>query len=400
MNPYKRLILLLALLAGFSFLVSFGILGVGRAGKIGNFDGAVLYAAGCTWLAGGNAYDHALMCRSVEGKGVIDLSDADFAYPPQSAAICVTLAHFPYSTANELWLGLNLLSLFLIIGLTAYSLLQRHDKIGPWVMAAVILGNPFTTHVIWMGQTSLIVLTALLASFTFYSIGEKSSRRIGWQLAAGICLGLASFKPQLCLLPGLWLLLERRWIIIIISAVTAVCMSYYPLMLQGPVGMIQSWHDAIVRYSSSVFNVVGSPHKVGLDTLCQAAGWNVPGFPFTLLGIAGTVFLWTQKRRFHNEDVFALLMLLTFGFIGFNHDYDFVALIPALTSLWFYASRRRVYWGVVLPLVLLFFCPQRLVHRLGLPIFDHWRTVIVLLMLWAIVDFSIRSRSDSLREEG
>ncbi|MEI6323630.1 MAG: hypothetical protein WCP60_11075 [bacterium] len=93
-------------------------------------------------------------------------------------------------------------------------------------------------------------------------------------------------------------------------------------------------------------------------------------------------------------------MLLTFGFIGFNHDYDFVALIPALTSLWFYASRRRVYWGVVLPLVLLFFCPQRLVHRLGLPIFDHWRTVIVLLMLWAILDFSMRSRSNSLREEG
>ena len=399
MNPYKRLILLLAIIAGFSSLVSFGILGVGRAGKIGNFDGAVLYAAGCTWLAAGNAYDHAQMCRSVEGKGVIDLADADFAYPPQSAAICVSLAHFPYPVANMLWLGLNLLSLLLIIALTAYALLQRKDQVGPWVMAAVILGNPFTTHVIWMGQTSLIVITALLASFTFNSISEKSSRQVAWQIASGICLGFASFKPQLCLLPGLWMLLERRWIIIIASGVTALLMSFYPLALQGPLGMMQSWHDAILRYSTSVFNVVGSPHKVGLDTLVQAAGWNVPSSLFTLLGIAGTVFLWTQKKRFHTEDVFAILMLITFGFIGFNHDYDFVALIPALTSLWYYASRRPVCWGVVVPLVILFFCPQRLVHRLGIPLLDHWRSGVVILMLWAVLDFSIRSHSKLRQEE-
>src|SRR4051794_29737398 len=93
-----RTLLALLVLAGLASLLAFGVLGVGR-GEEGlsldavrrrveglptmlfgpvqpgpestNFDGAVLYAAGRTWLRGANPYDHDELKRSVEPEGIL-----------------------------------------------------------------------------------------------------------------------------------------------------------------------------------------------------------------------------------------------------------------------------------------------------------------------------------------
>jgi high-affinity Fe2+/Pb2+ permease len=88
-------------------------------------------------------------------------------------------------------------------------------------------------------------------------------------------------------------------------------------------------------------------------------------------------------------------MAITFAFVGYNHDYDYVALIPILTSLWYYAARRPVYWTVVAPLVILFFFPQRYVRLAGIPALDQWRTIVVMLFLWAVLYFSCRTRGEA-----
>ena len=392
----RRIGLAAALLAGIASLISFGIVGIGRGGGERNFDGAVLYAAGVTWLHYGNPYDHEQLSANVHG--AVNLARILFFYPPQAAGICVLLGLFKYSTAKLLWLAANLLSIAAIIALTACGLRRRAeqipDEIGPWIMAAVIIGNPFTTHVVWMGQTSLVTIAATIAAFTF-ATGRTN------RLAAGICLGIATFKPQLCLLLGVWFLLEREWKILLVAAATAVVMSLYPIMVEGPLGMLRDWHAAIqLSYSSLIYNAPGAPHKVGLDTFLQSAGIKVPSLAVTAVGIAATIFIWAWRKRFNPDDVLAILMGLTFIFVGYNHDYDYVGLIPVLGSLWYYAYRRPKAWAFVLPLVLLLFGPQRFVRGAGSPVLDQWRTLVVILLFAELLYFSARNRASSEAANG
>jgi len=101
-------------LSGLAFQVCFGIIGFGRGGGRRNQDGAALYAAGKTWVAGANPYAHENLLQSVRGTG-INLTDVFFFYPPQSAALVVPLAPFDYSTAQLIWLTVNLIAIAAIL---------------------------------------------------------------------------------------------------------------------------------------------------------------------------------------------------------------------------------------------------------------------------------------------
>jgi Glycosyltransferase family 87 len=202
MLTVKRNVGLILVLGSIASLICFGIVGIGRAGGASygfGFDFAVLYAAGRTWLEGANPYNHNELSRSVAGiEGIGSLKGFGFFYPPQSAAFFITTALFSFPVAKVVWLGFNLLSIAAIVAMTVSSINQyqqkKRDNIGRWLMAAVAIGNPFTTHIVWMGQTSLVAFAATMAAW-FFSNKNKS-------ILAGICLGLASFKPQMCALLG------------------------------------------------------------------------------------------------------------------------------------------------------------------------------------------------------
>jgi len=158
-------------------LILFGILGIGKGDSELNFDGAVLYAAGRAWLMGLNPYNHDFLVQSVARIKEIDsLETAAFFYPPQSAALCMFAGLFDYSVAKYIWLGLNLLSIAAIIFMTVRTLNQHQNNSenqrGSWIMAAMIIGNPFTTQVVWMGQTSLMAFAATMAAW-FLSQRQK-----------------------------------------------------------------------------------------------------------------------------------------------------------------------------------------------------------------------------------
>ena len=151
-------------------LICFGIVGIGRDGQL-NADGGVLYAAGRAWLKGLNAYNHDMLTQSVATIKEIDLKNAAFFYPPQSAAFCMFVGLFDYSIAKLVWLLLNLLSIAAIIVMTVRTINQHQNnsenQLGSLVMAAMIIGNPFTAHVVWMGQTSLMAFAGTMAAWFF-----------------------------------------------------------------------------------------------------------------------------------------------------------------------------------------------------------------------------------------
>ena len=371
-------------------LILFGIIGIGRGDSQLNFDGAVLYAAGRAWLMGLNSYNHDFLVQSVAGiKEIGTLENAAFFYPPQSAALCMFAGLFDYSVAKFIWLGLNLLSIAAIIFMTVRTLNQyqnnSENQLGSWIMAAVIIGNPFTAHVVWMGQTSLMAFAATMAAWFF-----SQRQKFVW---AGICLGIASFKPQLCLLLGIWFLLERNWKILAVAFATATIMSAYPLVLYGgPVGMLAAWHQGIQdSYSSLPFNQPGTRDIMGMESLLASFGLKIPAIK--IMAVILAVLLWVFRNRINREDVFGVLMGISLTFLGYSHSYDYVTLFPLLTSLWLYSSNNRNNLLSSIALVFLLFFPRRVFEAANLPFLIHWRTIVVLILVVGVVALSMKAKS-------
>ena len=371
-------------------LILFGILGIGRGASKLNFDGAVLYAAGRAWLMGLNSYNHDFLVQSVAGiKEIGTLENAAFFYPPQSAALCMFAGLFDYSVAKFIWLGLNLLSIAAIIFMTVRTLHQHQNnsenQLGGWIVPAMIIGNPFTAHVVWMGQTSLMAFAATMAAWFF-----SQRQKFVW---AGICLGIASFKPQLCLLLGIWFLLERNWKILAVAFATVTIMSAYPLVLYGgPAGMLAAWHQGIQdSYSSLSFNQPGTRDIMGLESLFASFGLKIP--TIKIMAVILPVLLWVFRNRINREDVFAVLMGISLTFLGYTHTYDYVGLFPLLTSLWLYCSNNRNTLLSSIALVFLLFFPRRVFEAANLPFLIHWRTIVVLILVVGVVALSMKAKS-------
>lgn len=377
-------------------LICFGIVGISRDGQF-NADGGVLYAAGRAWLMGLNAYNHDMLTKSVVTiKEIDNLKDAAFFYPPQSAALCMFVGIFDYSVAKFVWLLLNLLSIAALIAMTVRTINQHQNnsekQLGILVMSAMIIGNPFTAHVVWMGQTSLMAFAATMGAW-FFSQRQKF-------VLAGICLGLASFKPQLCLLLGIWFLLERNWKILAVAFATVIIMSAYPLVLYGgPLGMLAAWQQGIQdSYSSLPFNQPGFQDKVGMESLFASLGFKIPNIK--IVAVILVVVLWVFRNKINREDILALLMGISFTFLGYTHVYDYVGLFPIMTSLWLYCSNNRKALLSSIALVFLLFFPRRIFLAAGLPFLIHWRTIVVLILVVGVAALSMKAKSsEELQQE-
>jgi hypothetical protein len=368
------------IICGFVFLVCFGILGFGRDGAR-NGDGAALYAAGKTWINGGNPYDHESLLQSVNGTG-INLTDIFFFYPPQSAALFLPLASFDYPTAQLIWLAANLIAiaviLILIVRSTETASTWTRVGMAGWLSAALFLGSPFTAHVVWMGQTSLVAFAATYGAWFF-------SQRRRWVLA-GQCLGIATFKPQICILLLLWFFLQRSWKILAVATATVAAMSIYPIFTRGPLGMMVEWQRGLSEsYSALAFNRPDFEHFIGLQALLNSVGMTVPDLLW--VGAFGTVILWMFRASILVEFIPGVLFALTFVFAGHLHDYDYAGLVFVFAPLLVHTSKNEVAFRSIMFLILLLYVPQRFVRVFQIPALSHWREVLVVVLLCMLVHF-------------
>ena len=121
---------------------------------------------------------------AVTGGSLADgsLSRFPFVYPPSAMLLFAPFGRLPFGQAL---IGWNLLSLALFLGAV------RHSLKTPWVVAAALVA-PATVIDLLLGQTGL--LTGAIALLGFGLLRQRP-------LAAGVLLGLLTFKPQLALLP-------------------------------------------------------------------------------------------------------------------------------------------------------------------------------------------------------
>ncbi|MEK7795370.1 MAG: glycosyltransferase family 87 protein [Candidatus Hydrogenedentota bacterium] len=369
------------------FMLAFGPLGVGRSGPI-NFDGFYWYAAGVCWLEGTNPYVlENLIGAMGEQKPLKNFPVYHFFYPPQIAPLSMAVAVLPYGVAKWVSVALNS-AMALVLGcLLAWVARQQsraHAPLGrnfSTALAATLgIGAPFCAHIIWMGQTSLIACVSITTSYLLYRNGSK--------VVAGGLLGLASFKPQLAFLAGLWMLLEREWRLLAVAALTSLAMCAWPMVTDGIIGAPRAWMAAVQHHDQVLPNQLGWKHIVGLRNFLFVAGLPAPNL--VPLGVLAALLVWWKRHTFTAFERFAVIMAATIVFTN-AHDYDLIAILPLLVCLWLRVEDQPALWLPAAFTVLALMVPQRLVDELNVPILSQWRVVLVIAVAASIVAMAFRS---------
>jgi hypothetical protein len=371
---------LLLVLVAVAALVLFGIVGIGRGGSQEETSDVIyLYGAGRCWWDGQNPYDFD------NYQPYTDRSGARFAYPPSVAPLCLTLATLPLPSARILMAAVNvscLLALTVTLVLSVRRLLAElppPDKaIIIALVAAVAIGNPFTAHVVWMGQMSLLAAAAAVGSWVAYT-----NRRM---LIAGFLVGVAAVKPQIAVLIYVWYLLDRQWRVLGVAAATIAALAILPLWWHGP-ELLVDWLSAVAAYQDVVHNRIDFQHVFGVRSLLSSVGLSCPSLLPMALG--GAIFLYAGRARLLTEDILPLLMCLSCLF-AYAHDYDLVALLTLAGPLLLHLRRRPFALVLLLLAALVLFFPQRFVRDVSWPWVIRYREFATLLLMFWLVVLSIK----------
>jgi hypothetical protein len=271
--------------------------------------------------------------------------------------LCLLLGAFPWTQAKVVMTLLNVVS----AGVLAYFsvLLVKQPQVkrlrvtgssAVWFIPAIVLANPFTLNVIVLGQTTLIVAAALVSGWYY-------AYRNHWVLS-GILIAISTIKPQLSLLFILWLLLERRWRVLAVAAVTTLIFCLVPIAITGPIDVFVEWFTSLGKHKNVFANVLGSPAVFSIQNLLYAAGIQIP--QLLPVGIVMMGLLWRYHSRLIIDDVIGLLMAISLLF-GFAHHYDLIALAPMVAAFWRHVHNHPKATLVVLTVMLAMIFPRNLV---------------------------------------
>ncbi|SCY40742.1 glycosyltransferase family 87 protein [Paracoccus tibetensis] len=362
---------LLFLTAALGALVLFGILGVGRGGSVFAHDMRYLYGAGAVWLQGASPYD--LETFKAAMLALLGVASDSFAYPPNAFPLAAILGSGSPARADLL---IGLLNLMALAGLALFvraavaAAGDGRDRLLVLVTIAVLVGNPFTAHVFWMGQTTLI------AAALVYGAWLCAHRRM--DVLAGVLLGLSAFKPQIAFLVGLWFLLDRRWLLLAAAAGATLAASAWPIATGGLAGSWLAWAATLHEYQSTGFNTVTFRHVFGLRSLL--AGLGLPAPSLLPAGVAALIGLYLMRRRY--DEIWLVNAVLVISFLMlFAHDYD-LAPVAVIAAPLLTVARGRP--GVLVLLCLLaavIFFPQRVWQALDLAPAARSRELALLALL-------------------
>lgn len=360
-------------------LVGFGFLGIGRGGSSYAFDLRYFWTAGEVWERMQSPYDRPVFGAAM---AVIDYPDAGaYAYPPSSSLFAMALSS--QSLANAGWLmgWLNIASLAAMIAFVHAASRQSpclwhgaRDEAAHLVAVAltagVVLGNPFAAHVIWMGQTTLLAGAFLLVSW--------DQARRGHDIAAGLFLALGAFKPQLAFLIVIWFLLDRRWLLLIASAVGTLIVSGWPIVATGLDGSWLGWLSALGEYQGEGSNLVTFKHMFGLRSALTQMGIAAPSL--ILAGIGATLILYLRRRDYDQIWLIGVLFVLSFLFV-YAHDYDVSVATILIYPLLVVVRGRAGLLVLLCVLGAVLFFPSRIWDRLDMAGMARSREMALLALM-------------------
>jgi arabinofuranan 3-O-arabinosyltransferase len=246
-------------------------------------------------------------------------------YPPPFLFVAAALATLPYLVAALLWL---------IVTLAAYAA-TLGGILGSRAGVLLALGFPAALWNVTAGQNGF--LTATLIGGTLGLLERHPA-------LAGLCLGLLSYKPQFGLLFPIVLIADRRWLTIVVAALTVGALVMASWLAFGSA----SW-EAFLHWMPITGRVVlgeGAADWSRLQSLfglmrAHGAGemlaWTVQTAS-ALAVVAGIVALWRSPASYEIKAAgLAAGALLATPYI---YIYDLVVLAVAVAFLLRLALRR------------------------------------------------------------
>jgi hypothetical protein len=282
-------------------------------------------------------------------------------YPPWILPLLTPLGMLDYRTARLLWLGLNVALTILCADWIWLSAGGPRDR--RWI--AWLIGLLFAPSLINLaaGQISAFLLVGLVGFLAF-------ARRGRWWWS-GVSVALVTAKPQFLYLfliaLGLWLLVSRRWTLILgtvasIMGMTAIALAIHP-------HVVSEWLGAAAATPPDywITPTLGS-------ILRLAFGWNARWLALAP-AIAGVIWLgyyWRRRRarwQWDQETPWLLLACAVTTVFAWTFDLTvlLLAVIPAL--LWI----RELPSGVARASLLGSYAAINLLALLSVPLVEPMR---------------------------
>jgi len=306
-------------------------------------DFSSFYAAGRLIGLGANPYDPAALHGMQQALFGAATPYYAFAYPPFFLLLAWPLAQLPYLPALAVWqLSSFALYLWAMIRLKrrfAPAIPDRLFYLGAAGFTAVFVN---VTH----GQNGF--LTAALFAAAIASLGVRP-----WM--AGLCFGLAAYKPQLGLLVPFALAAGGHWRSFAAAALTVVMLAIAcTLMFGAPV-----WSEFFAGAGQARQAILESG-GVGYDKMVSVFAWlrlwHVPvSAAYVGQGIATILVIAAILRLWRPGDMRLQGAALCLGAVlatPFALDYDLLILAPAILLLAGYEMDRPSPFGATLLFVL------------------------------------------------
>jgi hypothetical protein len=381
----NRYLQVTALVAAMAALLCFGVVGIGRGDAPAFHDVRYFYIAGEMFRHGLNPYDfHLFQAAAVQ----LDPGNSDigvYPYPPQSLVFCYLLSLLPFAAAKWIWTCTVIGILVAIAWVLRQWLAQRvaaaqdgsRATASLWI-PVIVLGNPFSAHIVWVGQTGIFVLGFLMAAWL-----ALSAKRY---VLAGFFLAAASMKPQLSILVILWVLMTGQWRAIAAAAVSACVLLLPSVMVFGPtiildwVANISSYHGDLQQQYSYLANLNSLFLATGIPLLAVLGQF----LPALAVILAAWLAYASRSGRVNSNDVFATLIAASVWLV-FGRDYDIAVLVPLLPMFFWHCRNSRLQQFIAVSILALLCVPHRLVERFDIPALLCWRIVLLgVVLLWAV----------------
>jgi hypothetical protein len=325
-------------------------------------DFSSFYAAGRLAAQGANPYDARVlhgMQQALFGAGTPYYA---FAYPPIFLLLACPLAQLSYPLSLALW---QLCTFALYLG--AMTLLKRRFLPAVPDRLFILCVAGFTAVFVNVSHGQNGFLTAALFAAALAFLDKRP-----W--LAGVCFGLAAFKPQFGLLVPFVLAAAGHWRSFLAAAVTVILLAAASTLLFGA----QIW-PAFFAGAGQARQLILDSNGVGYDKLVSVFAWlrlwQVPvSFAYAGQAIAAVLVVAMNVRLWRKGDPRLQGAALCIGALlvtPFALDYDLMIVAPAILLL---AGREMegppIAYGTTL-LLLLWLVPlfaRSAAHSLFLPL--------------------------------
>ena len=289
-------------------------------------DSVQYWAAGRLSLKGENPYSAELVLNLRYQAGNFDhispYAIAMVLYPPWTLPFLLPFGVLDYPPSRLLWFIFHLVVVFFSARLI-WRLYRGPDRL-PWVAYLVAFSFTPTLYALLMGHFSTFHLAGV-AGFLYFITHPRP--KWWFDLAAGACATLVTFKPQLLYLflvaLVFWVIEQRRWLILVGMGLFIILGSSIPVLLNP--GVFGHYWEAISNYPVGIW----ATPTIGM-VIRRAVGYDIEWLQMlpSIFGLLWFLFYWRRQHKVWDwRAAMPVLILASFVTSSYMWPFDMVALL-------------------------------------------------------------------------